>query len=253
MNPLIASTLIALSFLPTYQEGLQAYDNKQYVESANHFEKLVYNRVYEAEVFHNLGNAYYRMGYLGPAIVNYERALRLDPALEAPQHNLRMAISQTKRAMGRPGGDGLEQSLFFWHESWAPSRSRTVTLVFWTLAWIALITRIIRPLPYLRRTAVACFLLSIIFAGSWWYKTNPAELAVANGDKIPVHYGPKSSDTVHFELFEGDRVAIDEHREEWVRVTASDGSRGWTQREYLLMVWPPRDSGIEDRIRGDAL
>lgn len=32
-----------------------------------------------SNLFYNLGNAYYRQGKLGLAILNYERALRLDP------------------------------------------------------------------------------------------------------------------------------------------------------------------------------
>lgn len=251
MTPVWAYTLVALSFLPIYQEGIQSYDNKNYPASAGKFEELVYNRVYEPEVFHNLGNSYYKMGYLAPAIVNYERALRLDPGLEASRDNLRMAVSQTKRAMPKPAPDTLEESLYFWHGSWTTATSRRATFLCWTLAWLVVVSRIFRPLKYTRRIAAVLFVLSIILAGSWWYKSNPSEFAVANGDKIPVRYGPKQTDTVHFELFEGDRVYVDGHRDEWVRVMMSDGTRGWTRAEYLLSVWPPQDSGADERMRAD--
>lgn len=253
MNTILVAVLVALSFQPTFDEGVRAYDAQEFTESANRFEELVYNRVYEPEVFYNLGNAYYRMGYLGPAITNYERALRLDPGLESANANLRRAVSQTKRALPKPPPGGVENGFYFWHENWTPGRSRTFTFVFWTLAWGALMLRIASPRKYLRRVAVVAFLLSALFAGSWWLKANPPRLAVANGDKIPVHYGPKSTDTVHFELFEGDRVVIDDTRGEWVRVTMSDGTRGWTLGEYLLSVWPPLDSGADARIRDEAL
>jgi hypothetical protein len=252
LTPLLTFTLVALSFMPVFEDGLQAYENENYAESVSHFEDLVYNRVYEAEVFHNLGNAYYRMGYLAPAIVNYERALKLNPELEASKDNLRRAISQTKRAMPRPVPDGMEQSFYFWHESWTVSTSRRTTIVCWCLAWIVLMSRILRPMKYSRRIIAVLLLLTLVFAGSWWFKANPPELAVANGDKIPVRYGPKPSDTIHFELFEGDRVHIDAHREDWVRVVMSDGNRGWTRAEYLLNVWPPYKSGAVQRSRSES-
>ncbi|MFP6584085.1 MAG: tetratricopeptide repeat protein [Candidatus Hydrogenedentota bacterium] len=251
MTSLLPFTLVALSFLPIYQDGMQAYENNNYAKSVGHFEELVYNRVYEPEVFHNLGNAYYKMGYLAPAIVNYERALRLDPTLEESRDNLRLAVSQTKRAMPRPVPDGLEESFYFWHTSWTDSGSRRATLVCWFIAWMIVMSRILRPQRYSRRVATLFFLLALVFAGSWWFKANPAEFAVANGDKIPVRYGPKQTDTIHFELFEGDRVYIDGHRDEWVRVVMSDGTRGWTRGEYVLPVWPPRDSGADERMRAD--
>lgn len=39
-------------------------------------------------LFYNLGNAYYRQGNLGKAIVNYERALKLDPTNHDAKRNL---------------------------------------------------------------------------------------------------------------------------------------------------------------------
>ena len=39
-------------------------------------------------IFYNLGNAYYRQGNLGKAIVNYERALKLDPTNADARDNL---------------------------------------------------------------------------------------------------------------------------------------------------------------------
>lgn len=41
-----------------------------------------------ATLFYNLGNAYYRQGNLGKAIVNYERALKLDPTNNDARANL---------------------------------------------------------------------------------------------------------------------------------------------------------------------
>ena len=74
MNTLLATTLVALSFVPTFEEGVQAYDAQNFRESANRFEELVYNRVYEPEVFYNLGNAYYD----GSGVdVDHEEARRL--------------------------------------------------------------------------------------------------------------------------------------------------------------------------------
>ena len=41
-----------------------------------------------APLFYNLGNAYYRQGNLGMALVNYERALKIDPTMNDARVNL---------------------------------------------------------------------------------------------------------------------------------------------------------------------
>ena len=58
-----------------------------------------------------------------------------------------------------------------------------------------------------------------------------------------VRYGTKPSDTVRFELFEGDRVHIDGRSEDWVRVVTAAGQRGWSRAEYFIVVWPPYRGG----------
>lgn len=45
-------------------------------------------------LFYNLGNAYYRQGNLGKAIVNYERALKLDPTNRDAKANLEFVNSK---------------------------------------------------------------------------------------------------------------------------------------------------------------
>lgn len=45
-------------------------------------------------LFYNLGNAYYRQGNLGMAIVNYERALKLDPTNADARKNLEFVNSK---------------------------------------------------------------------------------------------------------------------------------------------------------------
>lgn len=45
-------------------------------------------------LFYNLGNAYYRQGNLGKAIVNYERALKLDPTNHDAKTNLEFVNSR---------------------------------------------------------------------------------------------------------------------------------------------------------------
>jgi hypothetical protein len=216
-----------------------AYDNENFVESTARFEELVYNRVYEPEVFYNLGNAYYRRGYLAPAIANYERALLLDPGLDRARENLRRTVGRTGRGLPKPRSAGVEPTLYFWHGGFTKTTSMAFALIFWFLGWSILALRMWKPKQYMRPVSALSLVIAVVFMGSWGIKAHPPELVVANGNKIPVRYGMKPSDTVRFELFEGDRVHVDEHIGEWIRVVTADGERGWAREEYFVAVWPP--------------
>ena len=68
----------------------------------------LYNEAIDTEgsssmLFYNLGNAYYRMGNLGKAIVNYERALRLDPTNRDARENLEFVNSKITDQIGDSG------------------------------------------------------------------------------------------------------------------------------------------------------
>lgn len=243
MNILLTMLIGAASYSTTYDDAMVAYQNENFPESIERFEELVYNRVYEPEVFYNLGNAYYRTGYFAPAIANYERAVHLKPSLAEAHSNLRRTVLKTGRALPRPVQGGIEPLVFFWHVGLKRSTSKYLAVVFWFLGWGLLVSQVFGRPKYVRRVTVLVFLISAVFMGSWYFKAHPPELAVANGNKIPVRYGTKPSDTVRFELFEGDRVHIDGRSEGWVRVVTADGQRGWSRAEYFIVVWPPYRGG----------
>ena len=57
---------------------------------------------YSANLFYNLGNAYFRTGNFGRAILNYERALALDRHHPESEANLRV-VRDEARALERTG------------------------------------------------------------------------------------------------------------------------------------------------------
>jgi tetratricopeptide (TPR) repeat protein len=250
MSILIAMLLSAGPLDQTFSDGANAYAEERYTDAIAKYEELVFSGVEEPEVFFNLGNAYYRGGYVSPAIANYERALLLDPTLEPARHNLRRSVSQTKRGLSRPQPPGWEQALLFWHFSLNRHAAASAALLFWIAAWLLLAVRFLKPVPYLRAGALLCLALALASGTSWWVKTHPDSLAVAAGDHIPVRYGNTTDDTVRFELFEGDRVRVETRADGWMRIRTPDDERGWVQRQFMIPVGPPFTSPTVKLDRG---
>lgn len=242
---MMSALLISLSLLggavydDTFAKANDAYAAGQYQDAVREYERLVESGVEDAEVFSNLGSAYFRLDDMGAAITNFERALRLAPGMENTAHNLSLALKRTERQLEKPLPSTWEQALLFWHYRMPYGTARALALITWLLLWGTVALRAWRPWPYLR-TAIALLLLAALaFSTSAWYKSRPSTLTVARAVSVPVHYGPSAEDTVHYELHEGDRVQFDRRENGWARVTAVDGRRGWAREEQLHFVGPP--------------
>jgi hypothetical protein len=229
----------AQPFNQTFALANEAYEAGDYEVAVARYEQLVAERVYDADVFYNLGNAYFKEGLLGPAIANYERALQLDPRNEDAASNLETALGMTKRHLEKPSPSAWRQSLFFWHYGLGLRTLRIAALIGWTGLWAVLALRQWRPLRYTRLAVTMLAAVAAASTVSVWAKTHPASLAVASAVRVPVRYSPEKGATLRFELYEGDRVVIDGQKDGWVRVTTAGGERGWTHRDNLAFVGPP--------------
>src|SRR3954471_19078536 len=68
-----------------------AYAEGRFEEAAAGYESLVREGHSHANLFYDLGNAWYRLGNFGKAILNYQRALALEPRHPEADANLRLA------------------------------------------------------------------------------------------------------------------------------------------------------------------
>lgn len=234
-----AILLGANGYEETFNKACDAYNAGNYATAIQMYEQLVSESVVHPAVFFNLGNAYFRTGALGPAIANYERALQLDPAFDSARENLAEAVRDTKNHLARPAPPDWQESLLFWHYQLSRRVTNRLAVLLWLVFWAALGLRQLRPLRYTRRVAVVAGILAVAFGLSAWEKARPELIAVANADVVHVHYGTNESETVRFDLNEGDRVTVDKRANGWSRVTTENGERGWAQDADLVFVGPP--------------
>jgi aerotolerance-related exported protein len=65
-----------------------AYNSEDYTLAARLYQQAIDNDGISSELYYNLGNAFFRQGKLGKAIINYERALKIDPSNSDAETNL---------------------------------------------------------------------------------------------------------------------------------------------------------------------
>jgi len=72
------------------------YAAGKYASAIEGYESLVKNGHWNASVFYDLGNAYFRQNDSGRAILNYERALALDPTQPEARANLQLVRDRAR-------------------------------------------------------------------------------------------------------------------------------------------------------------
>lgn len=93
---LFAQFAVAADSCPGIEAGTKAYNEKDYERAIDEWRSCVDNGIQDADLYYNLGNAYFRNAKLGFAIFYYKSALRLHPNDADIQHNLAYAQAMTK-------------------------------------------------------------------------------------------------------------------------------------------------------------
>jgi hypothetical protein len=234
--------LIALAaagdfYTETFEDANEAYHAGDFTLAARRYEDLIMEGTQAPEVFYNLGNAYYRLGQLGLAIANYERALRLEPGHVEASDNLTRAVSATKMRVERPQPPVWEQNLFFWHYSLGYGVAWWLAALAWCTFWLVLGLHLWRRVPYGVPALALLMALACAFGWSAWRKAHPDPMAVAVAppEGVPLRYGPGDVEEVvtfggeegEALLYDGDRLRVETRTAGWARVHTVDGRRGW--------------------------
>lgn len=95
---LLCSQLLAFAvpadILNLWNEANRAYQNRQYEHAIDKYESILQSKFTDAQVWYNLANAYYKNGQKGPALVNYIRAIKADPAMQEARQNVAFIQAQ---------------------------------------------------------------------------------------------------------------------------------------------------------------
>jgi tetratricopeptide (TPR) repeat protein len=86
-----------------FAKANQEYASGHFKEAIDDYETLVRSGEWSANLFYDLGNAYFRNGDFGRSILNYERALALEPHHPETQANLRIARDEARALELQPG------------------------------------------------------------------------------------------------------------------------------------------------------
>jgi tetratricopeptide (TPR) repeat protein len=84
----LAIQALTSSALSNVEQGDSAYSKSAYTEALDHYNTALQKEGSSSNLYYNIGNTYYRLGDLGHAVINYERARMVDPSNADARTNL---------------------------------------------------------------------------------------------------------------------------------------------------------------------
>jgi tetratricopeptide (TPR) repeat protein len=227
-----------------FQQGNQLYQSGDYAAAVEAYEAILASGFESHELHYNLGNAYFKVGDLGRAILSWERALELEPGDVDTLANLELANRITV--------DEIEPLPRFWLLSvlswWVDLLPRSLLIVGVGGGWMALaagiVTRILGRTDARRRGATwvaSAGALVVLLLGTNLFvrelEIGRPERAVILVEAVPVRSAPTEDDNLTlFEVHEGTRVRVDQRTGQWAEVVLADGKVGWVPEDAMEII-----------------
>lgn len=218
-----------------WQAGVAAYSAGDFQTAVQDWEGVRATGLMSRELYYNLGNAYFKTGEMGPAILWYERALRLDPSDPDVRYNLEYARNLTQ--------DKIDEVPEIFFEQWGhalcyllPSNTWAVlAVVFFGLTVALVLLFLLGRTAGQRRLGFFCAIATFILAFlGWdfaqWQRTEARrqDLAIVMRPVVSVKSSPSADSAKDlFILHEGTRVKILDNVGGFSNVELADGRQGW--------------------------
>lgn len=215
------------------------YRNGNYAEAAKAYEAILDNGKHSADLYFNLGNAYYKLSKLGPSVYYYEKGLQLDPNNKDILNNLNHAEQVTVDEIVPEQVDGVNQFFKNIIQGFSSNTWAILAIASSILAAGLFLLYYFTRKPSLQRVwfiSSLFFMLGVLFTISMSYaalKLANTNYAIVWEEEIEVRDGPTRNSSRIYYLHEGTKVSITYEEDNWARIILADGNEGWVQKQEI--------------------
>ena len=218
----------------TKAEGDSAYIRNDFASAIQIYESLL-RKGESADVYYNLGNSYYKINEIAKAILNYEKALLLQPGNGDIRANLEIARGKTV--------DKVEVVPEIFFVTWTKALINSMSVDSWAIWGIVSFLLLIVSLYFfifskqvvLKKVGFITgiiFLIVVVMANVFASKQKEELLnrdtAIIMSPSVTVRSTPSENGTSLFILHEGHKVNIkDDSMKDWKEIRLEDGKVGW--------------------------
>ena len=227
-----------------WNAGVAAYSLADWDGAADAWGMIASTGMVSPELYNNLGNVAFRRGELGEAVLNYSRALKLDPSCQDARHNLDFVQERLQ--------DRIDPVPEFFLKTFFRRLSYLLSSDAWAVVSLVLLAGLLGMLlifllgksPSARKTGffaglavLLCLIVSVLCASrqrrDYLYDTE----AVVMRAVVSVKSSPGSTEAKDlFILHEGTVVKVLDSVGDWNNVRLADGREGWLQTDAVTII-----------------
>ncbi len=226
-----------------FEKANDLYRNNKFEDAVKEYIKLIDNGYESAALFYNLGNAYYREGNIGHAILYYEKALKLEPIDDDIIHNIALADSKTV--------DKIEPLPKFFIFQWWESLLAVFTIKEWTITAYIFYLLILLAIGFYffskqNKIQKYSFFSGLFFLGLFIFcsvlltirlnREESVKNAIITDTVVNIKTAPDPGSNDAFVVHEGLKVKIENKIDHWVEVRLQDGKIGWVTDNKLSVI-----------------
>ena len=224
-----------------FEKANENYRNGKYEEAITQYESILDDqKVASADLYYNLGSAYYKLGKVAPSIYNLEKALLLNPDDEAIVTNLhfaqKLAIDDIK-VVPEVGFSKIiynfTSNLSYDHWAWLAVFAAVAFLLFFVGYYFSYLT-ILKRIFFVGMFLLLIVLLTSVLSAFLQKRfDNTIKPAIVFAESTFVKSEPKNNSENAFELHEGTKVYVKETLDNWKRIQLTDKTEGWIKKDAI--------------------
>jgi len=231
---LLTNSILAQNPTELFEKANADYREGNYSQALKTYHEIDRLEQQSADLYYNMGNAYYKLNEIAPSIYYFEKALVLNPLHEDAKHNLVFAQRMTIDAI-----EALPKSIFqnfneriiypISHNSWA-----WVSIVLAFLIAVFFLSYYFSQYAFKKRiyfilsfVSIGLFLLSLSFTIKAKHHFKTDQPAIIFSPKVSVKSEPQLSASETFILHEGTKVQLLQTIDSWSKIKLDDGKIGW--------------------------
>jgi len=247
ITPLLCLLLLfgssSINAIDRVKEANDLYAQAEYKMAIKEYEEILVKEGVSPQIYYNLGNAYYKSNEIGRAILNYERALKIDPMMEDASYNL--TIAQTKVV------DNIIKIPTFFLFEWFKILIKLIGSNAWLyisvfLFILCLLFVFLFIFASSRRLRIVSFyiwmvflvfsILTLVFSNVRKSQIEKHNEAIVMSGVITAKSSPDKSGTNLFQLHEGTKVEIKSSLGNWIEIELGNGSVGWVEKVHTERI-----------------
>jgi tetratricopeptide (TPR) repeat protein len=222
------------SIAALFKEAGDDYKQSRYDDAASKYLMIYRGGINNHIVFYNLGNCYYRLNRLGPAMLMWEKGLKLAPNHQLLKANIEFASKRLYDKFETEERHFLGAVLgaiagIFNNDGWT-----LLTIILFWLSGVALALTQLTKRSVIKRVSgyftalfILLFLVSGIFTAVGYYSLMYEKQGILLSPAVQVRSGPGTNNPILFVLHEATKVKVEGEQPGWLHISVPNGYNGW--------------------------